>query len=238
MKRLLSALAVFLLFPISARADNLCAAWGGFGRKDNVYSCIGTEEKIIALTFDDGPHPRYTDEILDILSKYNVKATFFVIGKNAEIYKEQLKRIAEGGHEIGNHTYSHVTSGKVSEGEFQRELEKTHKIIKDVTGIDTTLFRPPTGYCDQTTVKSAARLSYKIIVWTVDTKDWTHVSSENIVNNVKNYVVGGCIVLMHDYVTAPSPTPSALSVLIPHLLSKGYKFVTVSELISRDAQST
>ena len=234
MKKVTVLLAVILLLPFSVRADGTLSVWGGFGRKDNVYSCIGTEEKIIALTFDDGPHPRYTDEILDILSEYNVKATFFVIGKNAELYKKQLKRIVSEGHEIGNHTYSHVTSGKVTEAEFQHELEKTHEIIKSITGIDTTLFRPPTGYCDVTTVKSAARLNYKIIVWTVDTKDWAHVSTENIVSNVKNYVSGGHIVLFHDYVTAPSPSPRALSVLIPHLISLGYRFVTVSELISLD----
>ena len=158
--------------------------------------------------------------------------------KNAESYPEKLKRIAAEGHEIGNHTYSHVTAGKVSEGDFRRELEKAHDIIKKLTGVSPVLFRPPTGYCDAATVRSAARLSYKIIVWNVDTKDWMHTCAENIISNVSISARGGCIVLFHDYVSAPSPTPKALSVLIPSLMRSGYRFVTVSELISLDARKS
>ncbi len=235
MKRAVSLLAVLLLLPLPLRAENgALETWGGFGRQDNVYSCVGTDEKIIALTFDDGPHPKYTDEILDVLGKYNVKATFFVIGKNAESYPKKLKRIADEGHEIGNHTYSHVTAGKSSKESFSLELEKTHGIIKKITGKDTVLFRPPTGYCNTTAVKVAAEMNYKIIVWTVDTKDWMHTGRDSIVKNVKSYATGGCIILFHDFISSPSPTPSALSALIPHLLSEGYRFVTVSELLSYD----
>jgi len=236
-KRVISFLAFLLLLPLPLRADSdSLDVWGGFGRKDNVYSCVGTDEKIIALTFDDGPHPKYTDEILDILSEYNVKATFFVIGKNAESYPKKLKRIAEEGHEIGNHTYSHITAGKSSEAGFHAELERTHGIIKRITGKDTVLFRPPTGYCNTTAVKSAADMNYKIIVWTVDTKDWMHTGKDSIVKNVKAYATGGCIILFHDFISSPSPTPAALSELIPYLLSEGYRFVTVSELLSYDGE--
>lgn len=236
MKKLLSLLLILTIFPLHLYADNeMVAVWGGFGRGDNVYSCAETDEKIIALTFDDGPHPRYTEEILDILDKYTVKATFFVIGKNAESYPKMLKRIADAGHEIGNHTYSHVTAGRSTKVNFKAELEKTDSIIKKITGKDTVLFRPPTGYCNETAVKSAAEMNYKIIVWTVDTRDWAHTESGNIIKTVTNQVTGGSIILFHDYVSAPSPTPNALNEIIPYLTAQGYRFVTVSELLSYDS---
>lgn len=228
-------LSLMLVFPPVSAEGRVIEVWGGFGKRDNVFSCAETEEKIIALTFDDGPHPKYTDEILDILGSYGVKATFFVIGKNAEAYPEKLKRAINEGHEIGNHTYSHITAGKSSESNLRSELQKTHEIIKKITDTDTVLFRPPTGYCNTVAVKSAAEMNYKIIVWTVDTRDWAHTCVESIVKNVKNHVTGGAIVLFHDYISAPSPTPQALSELIPYLLSNGYRFVTVSELLSYDS---
>ena len=237
MRRILSFLAVFLTlsFPIYAEND-ATTVWGGFGRRDNVYSCADTEEKIIALTFDDGPHPKYTSEILDILDKYDVKATFFVIGRNAESYPSALKRIADSGHEIGNHTFTHVTAERVSAKEFKAELEKTHSTIKRITGVSPAVFRPPTGHCNSVTVKSAAEMGYKLIVWTVDTKDWMHETTQNIVNTVKSRTRSGSIILFHDYISKPSPTPNALRVLIPYLLSSGYRFVTVSELLSYDGE--
>ena len=165
MNRLFSILLALCLLPVNILSGTeALPVWGGFGRRDNVYSCAETDERIVALTFDDGPHPRFTDEILDILEKYSVKATFFVIGRNAESYRGKLKRIAESGHEIGNHTYSHVTAGKTNAENFALELKKTHEIIKKITGTEPVLFRPPTGYCNTVAVKSAAEMNYKIIV--------------------------------------------------------------------------
>ncbi len=236
-RRMISAaLCALLSFSIagscSAEDDILC--WGGFGRADNVYSHAVTDEKVIALTFDDGPHPHRTDEVLDILAEYGVKATFFVIGKNAESYPKKLKRIADEGHEIGNHTYSHLASGKADVSSLTKELKRTEKIIFDVTGEKPETFRPPTGYCNSVTLKSASDMNYKIIVWTVDTRDWAHNSKENIVRTVKEKVKNGAIILMHDFIAGISPTPDSLRVLIPYLLGEGYEFVTVSELISRE----
>ncbi len=238
MKRFLSFLIAMLIFPLPLYAENNTAkeVWGGFGKRDNVYSCADTDEKVIALTFDDGPHRKYTDEILDILKQYEIKATFFVIGKNAETYPDKLKRISDEGHEIGNHTYSHITAEKTGKSNFKSELEKTHGIIKRITGKEPVLFRPPTGYCNTLAVKSATEMDYKIIMWTVDTKDWAHSSKESIEKTVRSHVCGGSIILFHDYITAPSPTPNALSKIIPELLEEGYRFVTVSELLSYDCE--
>ncbi len=206
--------------------------WGGFGSDDNVYSHAETDQKTIALTFDDGPHPHRTAEILDILAEYGVKATFFVIGKNAELYPKILRRIANDGHEIGNHTYSHITSKEVSKSRFVNEIVRTDKIIEGITGLKPTLFRPPTGYCDNMTVKSVTELGHKIIVWTVDTRDWAHNSEKNIVQTVKLKARSGSIILMHDFISGASPTPGSLRSIIPELLAEGYSFVTVGELLS------
>ena len=225
-------LSLFILpFASFTKDTDMLEAWGRFGRADNVYSDANTDEKVIALTFDDGPHPLYTPKILDILKKHNAKATFFVIGRNAEIYEALTKRIYDEGHELGNHTYSHLTSKDGNSNSLNKELVKTGEIIKRITSSPPTLFRPPTGYCNNTTVRCASKLNYKIIVWTIDTRDWAHNSVDNIVNTVLKQAKSGSIILMHDYITKPSPTPEALEIILSRLTEKGYSFVTVSELI-------
>lgn len=179
---ILFALWIFVT-PVFASANEV-AAWGGFGKKDNVYSCAKTNEKVIALTFDDGPHPAITPEILDILKQYDAKATFFVIGKNIEYYPEPLKRAVREGHEIGNHTYSHLTAQHSDKETLENELIRTDSLIKKITGKATQLYRPPTGYCNLVTVKSASELNYKIITWTIDTRDWAHKSTKDITDNI------------------------------------------------------
>lgn len=206
--------------------------WGGFGKKDNVYFCAGTDKKTAALTFDDGPHPYLTDEILDILAEYGVKATFFVIGKNAEKYKKQVARAYSEGHEIGNHTYSHLTASEKNLGSLTNELKKTDDIIYSITGQRPKLFRPPTGYCNSVAVQSASELGYKIILWTVDTRDWAHTSAASIEKNVSKNIGNGAIILFHDYISGASSTTEALRYLLPRLIDEGYAFQTVSELLS------
>ena len=116
---------------------------------DVSYTHILTEEKVVALTFDDGPHPRYTDEILDLLAEYGAKATFFVIGKNLELYGAATERAVREGHEIGNHTYSHPGLSGLSVSELEREILMNEAIIEEKTGKAPTCFRPPEGYCTQ-----------------------------------------------------------------------------------------
>ncbi len=206
-------------------------AWGGYGRDDNVYSGALTDEKVIALTFDDGPHPRYTDEILDILCEYGIKATFFVIGRNAEAYPNQLRRIADEGHELGNHTYTHLELKCADKSKLMGELRKTESVVTNITGLRPKLFRPPRGYCSALTVGCNAEMGYKMVVWNVDTRDWAHSSEDNICRAVMNGVHSGSIVLFHDYVSGEYHTPAALKRIIPALLSEGYRFLTVSEML-------
>ncbi len=185
----------------------------------------------IALTFDDGPHPRYTPKILDILDEYGIKATFFVIGVNADHYPNAMESVIRRGHEIGNHTYSHPHVSCLDSQTLRQEVEKCESTIYGLTDYKTKLFRPPEGLIDADVRQVLRNLDYKVILWDIDTKDWANTPPEAIAENVIKQVSSGDIILMHDYIAHDSPTPEALRLFIPVLLEKGYKFVVVSELI-------
>ena len=191
------------------------------------------DEKIIALTFDDGPHPKETNEILDVLDKYNVKATFFVVGKHANWYSESLKRASKEGHEIGNHTFSHPDISCLSSEDIKREIKECEDTLVKLTGKKPTLFRPPYGsYSKDRLGKIAEESGYKIILWTtIDAKDWKNPPSSQISDTIINKAQNGDIILLHDYGT--ENTVKALDTIISEMIKKGYKFVTVSELISK-----
>ncbi len=186
----------------------------------------------IALTFDDGPHPRITDRVLDLLEEYDIPATFFVIGENAALYPEPLKRAAALGHEIGNHTFCHKGIKAMSVPRITKELSDTKRIITSLTGAPLRLFRPPEGTCTDAVLQAAESGGYTVVLWTVDTNDWALASTDEIVSTVMKSVRGGSILLFHDYTTGDAHTLDALKRLIPDLLEKGYEFVTVSELIA------
>lgn len=192
--------------------------------------------KYICLTFDDGPCARYTPRILDILKQYDVKATFFVIGKNAEENIDLLHREIAEGHEIGVHTYSHRQMSSLGVNELQKEIEATAELIKSA-GFVPRLFRAPGGEVWFDGIDLANSLGYTVVMWSwrTDTKDWSGAGTQSIISTVLNNLSGGDVVLMHDYNYAKSYTPDALEELIPHLLDEGYRFVTVSELCALSA---
>ena len=185
----------------------------------------------IALTFDDGPHPIITPKVLSLLKKYNIKATFFVIGANIDNYPEPLKQAVKNGHEIGNHTNSHRILKALSKKEILKEIEFCRKKIYDLTGYKSTLLRPPCGQFDDKLINIAKQNNDKIILWNIDTNDWSHMKTNEIIKTVSNNVKGGDIILFHDYISGEYHTIEALEKMIPMLLSKGYEFVTVSELL-------
>ena len=190
------------------------------------------EDKIIALTFDDGPHPKETNQILDVLDKYNVKGTFFVVGTHANWYSEPLVRAAKEGHEIGNHTFSHPDISNLSSDDIKRELKECEDMLIKLTGKKPTLFRPPYGsYSEEKLGEIAKESGYKIILWTtLDAKDWKNPPSSQISDTIISKAQNGDIILLHDYGT--ENTVKALDTIIPEMMKKGYKFVTVSELIN------
>ncbi len=194
--------------------------------------CEAAGEKQIALTFDDGPHPAYTREILSILAEYDIRATFFIIGVNAETWPGLVEETVAAGHEIGNHTYRHANLRRESYDTIRGEILGMENVLWQQTEVRPHLFRPPGGLYGDEVCRAAADLDYTVILWTVDTRDWAHTPVEEIVENVLTSTESGDIILFHDYVAAPSPTPAALRQIIPALLERGYTFVTVSELLS------
>lgn len=185
----------------------------------------------IALTFDDGPHPKYTSQILDILEQYGVRATFFVVGENVSYYPEAAREIVQRGHEIGNHTYTHPRAVRMSTQDLRRELKACEDVIQSVTDSSPKLFRPPEGSWNMKVLEIAREMDYPIILWDVDTLDWAHTPAAQITSYVLENTKGGNIILMHDYQSGGCETMQALKMFIPELLSRGFSFVTVSELL-------
>ena len=141
-----------------------------------------------------------------------------------------MRQVAEG-HEIGNHTYHHKPMKKCRDGEGKREITETSEAIKSITGKAPVLFRPPEGSYSPSTVELARACGCDVVLWNVDTRDWALAGTEEIVSNVKKNVRNGSIILFHDFTRDGSHTLDALKILLPYLLSEGYEFVTVSELI-------
>ncbi|MBR4185858.1 MAG: polysaccharide deacetylase family protein, partial [Clostridia bacterium] len=190
----------------------LAAVWffgNRAGASDVIYSCAVREQKI-ALTFDDGPHPTRTDEILDILREYHVKATFFLVGENAEWYPEIVEREAREGHELGNHSYSHVDLKKADYPSVCSEIDRCERAIWENFEYRPHLLRPPGGCYGDALVKAAHERDYTLVCWSVDTRDWAHTPVDVIVKKVLENAGNGDILLFHDYIAGDSPTPQAL----------------------------
>lgn len=184
------------------------------------------EVKKVALTFDDGPHIVYTTELLDGLKERGAKATFFVLGKNAEANSDIIKRMHEEGHLIGNHTYSHVQLTKLSAIEQCDEISKTNDIIYKITGEYPQYIRPPFGEWDDEVECGIVMIP---VLWSVDTLDWTTENTSSVVKKGTKNIKDGDIILMHDYYK--SSVKAALSIL-DTLKEEGFEFVTVDELIT------
>lgn len=180
---------------------------------------------MVALTFDDGPSKRVTDRILDLLEKHSAKATFFVLGSNVEAYPDKLERMLELGCEIGNHSYDHKNLPSISREAVEYQLETTKWCIYEACGSFPTLVRPPYGNVDDKVLEFS---ELPIILWSLDTMDWKSRNTELIKKIAINKVRDGDIILMHDIY---SFTADACETIIPALIKKGYKLVTVSELI-------
>lgn len=179
----------------------------------------------IAITFDDGPHPRYTEKLLDGLAQRGVKATFFVTGANVEKYPEIIKRMQEEGHLIGNHTYHHVQLTAANEKQFREEIISTNEAIREVTGEDTAYIRPPYGSWNK---KYEEELNMFPVLWTIDPRDWCSDDAACIVRNTIARIKDNDIILMHDQYK--SSVDAALEI-VDELQKEGYEFVTVEELL-------
>lgn len=187
---------------------------------------INPDKPMIALTFDDGPHAENTEAILEVLTQYNSRATFFVVGYNAESYPEVLKKISDSGCQIGNHTKSHSNLTELTDKEIKAEVDYVDKIVEEATGNPTTAIRPPYGAYDENIQKILNKTP--LIFWSVDIQDWADLTKDEIVKAIMGQAYDGSIVLMHDI---HNSTAEAIKEAVPKLISEGYQLVTVEELL-------
>ncbi len=186
----------------------------------------------IAMTFDDGPHVANTPRLLDMLKQRKIKATFFVVGQCAAEYPDIMKRIIAEGHEIGNHSWSHPQLSAMSDAAVHDQLQKTQDAIVQATGVTPKLMRPPYGaFTARQRAWSYGNWGYKCILWDVDPLDWKVRNAEHVKSEILKGAVAGSIILSHDI---HKTTVDAMPETLDALLAKGFKFVTVSELIAMD----
>lgn len=192
---------------------------------------VTTGQKVMALTFDDGPDPLTTQELLKVLRNKNVKATFFILGSQAEKYPALLAAIVADGHEIGNHGYSHLFLQKLGSTEFLNDVRRAETVIAPIAG-HPVLFRPPGGGYNDALLGDLSRLGYSTILWSIDPRDWEGGQADRTVSLVTKAAAPGSIVLLHEGGWAKG-TPQAVAVIIDRLRAEGYSLVTVGELLQR-----
>jgi len=185
----------------------------------------GTQQKLVALTFDDGPHPEYTGPLLDGLKERGVRATFFLVGTQIQYAPELVPRMAREGHQIGVHTYSHVSVTGLEREEFRLQVEGTRRLICSMLGERELWLRPPYGILDE---NARSWADGPVILWSVDPEDWKDDKVNRITDHLVAHVRDGDIILMHDIY--PSSVEAALAA-VDQLREQGFRFVTVAELM-------
>lgn len=191
-------------------------------------------QKRVALTFDDGPDPVYTPQILDILKKHRVKATFFLLGSRAQEYPNVVRRIANEGHVIGNHSYSHPLFTKVSVPNFEQQIERTQHVLSGLIGYEPKLVRPPYGEITEPQLQWMKHNHFVVVNWDIDSLDWKELNMQQVSDNVLPYVHPGAIILQHSAGGDRqnlSGTVKALPRIIQKLKEDGYRIVTVPQLL-------
>lgn len=227
-----------LLTAIGALMIVLCSTlWWSYSE---TIASVTVTEKVIVLTYDDGPNPPHTQAMLETLDQYGVKATFFLKGQNAQAFPELVQAIAKAGHEIGNHSYSHQMMMGTSKSAAIEELVRTNKILESITGLQPRLFRPPYGAQGPGVKLALEQLQMTSILMSGHGSDWEHTVPALIANEVLESVQPGGIVLLHDGhgdVDSPASQASraasvvATGTIIESLSAQGYRFVTVGELL-------
>lgn len=194
----------------------------------------GPRIKQVALTFDDVPDPRFTPQILNVLKKNEVKATFFIVGARAAKHPGLVKRILRDGHSIGNHSYNHPDFSRLGLNAFRSQITRTGNILYRIAGFKPRLIRPPYGAITENQIKWAAASGYTIVNWNVDSLDWKGLPKEEVKRNILSHTGRGSIILMHGgggVGSNLSGTIGALPEVIRNLRNRGYTFVTVPELL-------
>ena len=231
--------------PGSGMAAPAAAASGELpGPKDNrenvsVISSGTVHDKWIALTFDDGPYPPYTDRLLDVLKAKRVHATFFLVAEQAQQYPELVRRMKAEGHTVGLHAFRHRDFLKLTEEEKRKDLEQGKNLLRDITGKNPVYWRPPHGFRDFSVMETAAAQNLTVINWSVIPRDWTGIDSQEIFRRVMDKAEDGAIVLLHDgdspgYKASRQATVDAVAPLIDSLREKGYHLVSLEEYVQAE----
>ena len=190
--------------------------------------CVQRDQKMISISFDAAWGNEDTQMLIDILGKYNVKATFFVVGAWVDKYPESVKALADAGHEVMNHSNTHAHMSQLSRDEIIADVNACNDKVETVTGVRPTLIRPPYGEYDDNVISAIRSIGMEPIQWDVDSLDWKELPASEITQRVTSKVQPGSIVLFHN---AAIHTPEALPTILETLLQQGYTFVPISQLI-------
>lgn len=235
---------VSLLFCVLIGALSLTIAFSSIGkavqtageeRKIPIYCVDKGEEKVVSISFDAAWGNEQTTTLLDILDKYQVKSTFFLVGQWVDNYPDSVKEIAARGHDIGNHSNTHAHMSQISDTEMIDEISQCNDKIKALTGNDTTLFRAPYGEYNNAVVAAVNSLNMYCVQWDVDSLDWKDPTPQEMVERIKTKISPGSIILMHNGATN---TPEALPMILEEILSQGYKIVPISQILLQGEYKT
>jgi len=232
LKSVIITMTVILLvvFGIFMTAHTLSDAVSGEARMIPIYN-VDTAEKKVAITFNCAVGNSDMDEILSVLERYNVRATFFLLGSWADDYMEEVQKIYDAGHELGNHGYSHKDLPTMNYENIMLDIQKCNETVRNITGHSPTLFRAPSGAYDNKTISAAENLGMITIQWDVDSIDWKNISADEIITRVTKKVGNGSIIQFH---TGTAHTAEALPEIFDILISQGYSFVPVGKLIYKE----
>lgn len=228
------AAAFALLYSMfwQGRDEAVPTSVAAMDRKIPIY-CVESDKKVVALSFDAAWGNEDTERILDILRENDIKVTFFMTGEWVEKFPEDVKKIAKDGHVLGNHSENHKKMSELSVDDCKEEIMAVHNKVKELTGVDMEVFRPPYGDYDDKLVNVTYEVGYFPVQWSVDSLDWKNYGANSIIDTVVNHKAldNGAIILMHN---GSKFTADALQGVIDGLKNKGYSFVTISELIMRE----
>lgn len=197
---------------------------------DSLYIDGRSTEKLVALTFDDGPDSKVTPKILNILRENNIKASFFFIGERVEVYPGVVKQTFDEGNLVLSHSYTHPQFTKISESEIKKEITSTENAISKAINKKPAIIRPPYGDINDFAISICNAMQYKIVIWSIDSLDWAGDSEDNIVKNVVDNIRPGDIILMHSNEDKAKDV-NVLPIIIAQLKEKGYRFATLDEML-------
>lgn len=230
-----TALVVLFCVGIFGTVNNDDAVAASTTQRSIPIYCVETDEKKVSISFDAAWGNEQTQTLLDTLEEYDVKSTFFLVGDWVRNYPDDVKAIAEAGHDVGNHSDTHPYMTQLDSATMAKELENCNSEIEAITGKCPTLFRPPYGDYDDTVVNTVTGMNMYCVQWDVDSLDWKNLTAEEMCSRVRNNIKNGSIILMHN---GAENTPEALPMIIECIKELGYEIVPISELLPKGEYTT